>query len=642
MRLNHGLVTLLAVVICMTILPITSQANSNAQQIDSDDLSAWASEFFVEQLPAHNIPGAALVVVQDGEVLLLDAYGEADPINGVPFDPQQTVFDTASITKLFVYLSVLQLLEEGLIALDDPVNQYLGAYQVPEGFGVPVTIKHLMLHTEGFEETLLRIAIDGSESTAPTMTTEEFLLTRPIAQTHEPGTVLTYGSQATIVAAYLVERVTGQTLTNYVHENFFEPLDMERTAIVQPVPPDLRDDLTPGYLYQDGEYIVHPNMFWHVPAGGGISSTAADMSHLLIALTNGGSYDGHPLVTEDTMQMLYMAGYRPHPEMPGTTYGMLEYIENGQRMVRRDGNAPATINRLVVLPEANLAWFLVSNGDNSELRNTFDTALLDRYFPAGDPDPTIADSVDDVERFIGPYRMTQFNDTSITRLQVWFAGQLNVSANADGTLTITPSGFGDAYGGFEGPTHIRQIGPLLFERVDAPGYIAFVEDNSGDIAYLYSGSGYLGSYYPLPWYEQFWFQFGVAIVTGIVLLSTVVWFFVQRPQSGLARWAHHWGWAVALIGLAVLGGTFPAIFLPEMTPSGFPGYIYEVSSMTVAFLTVALLLIPLSVGQVLFTTLLWLRWQGSMLLRVHSLMIAAAALLLLWQANLWNLIGYQY
>lgn len=626
-----------------------AQGSDSARALTSGDLNEWVTPFLEDRLSSHQIPGAALVVVRGGEVLLIDSYGFANPEAGIPFTTERTVFDIASVTKLFTYLGVMQLVEEGRIRLADPVNSYLSAYTVPERFDVSTTVEHLLLHTEGFEEALLRIATDGSDGATPTMSTEAFLLSRPVAQTRIPGTLLTYGSQATIVAAYLIEEVTGQSFSEYVDERLFGPLAMDRSTLVQPVPPELRSDVTPGFIYDDGRYRPHPNMFWHVPAAGGMSSTAENMSHLLVALTSGGRYAGQEIITPQTLRKMFQTGFRSHPNLPGSTYGFLEYWENGQRMVRRDGNAPATMSRLAVLPEADLAWFLVYNADDDgALRNAFDTAFLDRYFPSATQrdlalraDARPRGTPVDLRRFEGLYRMMQFNDSSLMRLQVWFAGQLTVEADSDSTLTIRASGFGDAYGGFEGTTRLRRIGPDLFERIEEPGRVAFHDEN-GEITRLYSGSGYLGAYYRLPWYERGWFHLGVASVVALTFLSTIGW--VGRPStpSRLLRWTLRWNGAASMVGLVVLAGAIPAVFLPGMTPTGFPGYIYEVSPVTRGLLTVGLLLIPLAVGQLVLLALLWRRRAGSIWLRVHTTLVTTGSVLLLWQAAFWNLLGYQF
>lgn len=142
-------VWLLALVVFVSSRPATilAQDSDHGTQIDAGEVAVWATAFFEEHLPASHIPDAGLVMVQDGEVLLIACYGEANPITGTPFDPQCTVFDIVSVTKLFTYLSVMQIIEQGRVAPDDPVNPYLGAYRVPQPFGIPVTVKHLMLHT---------------------------------------------------------------------------------------------------------------------------------------------------------------------------------------------------------------------------------------------------------------------------------------------------------------------------------------------------------------------------------------------------------------------------------------------------------------------------------------------------------------
>lgn len=148
----------------------------------------------------------------------------------------QTVMEWGSVTKLTVWVSVMQLWEQGRIDLNEDIQVYL-----PEGFlknlryEKPITMLDLMNHTAGFEEVAFGLYADDAESI---LSLEEALSRCQPVQRFEPGTVQAYSNYGAALAGYLVERISGQPYDAYAKEHIFEPLGMQHTAIA----PDLSDN----------------------------------------------------------------------------------------------------------------------------------------------------------------------------------------------------------------------------------------------------------------------------------------------------------------------------------------------------------------------------------------------------------------
>ena len=98
------------------------------------------------------IPGAAFVFVRDGRTVYERGYGVSDVSDGTPVDPAETIWPIASITKLITSVAALQLVERGLLALDEDINRYLVRVQVPSQGYPPLTLRHLLSHTSGLDE----------------------------------------------------------------------------------------------------------------------------------------------------------------------------------------------------------------------------------------------------------------------------------------------------------------------------------------------------------------------------------------------------------------------------------------------------------------------------------------------------------
>jgi CubicO group peptidase (beta-lactamase class C family) len=138
-----------------------------AASLDARDVEVFMNGFINAQLSAHHIAGATVAVVKDGQVILVKGYGYADYANLKPVDGQTTLFRVASIGKLFVWTSVMQLAEQGKIDLNADVNTYLNTFKIPDDFGKPVTMLNLMTHTAGFEDGTRDATVDTLERLQP-------------------------------------------------------------------------------------------------------------------------------------------------------------------------------------------------------------------------------------------------------------------------------------------------------------------------------------------------------------------------------------------------------------------------------------------------------------------------------------------
>ena len=174
--------------------------------------------------------GMATAVFDKGGTIYQGNFGFMDKEKGLKTD-DNSVFEWGSVTKLTVWVSVMQLWEEGKIDLEEDIRTYL-----PEGFlrnlryDKPITMLNLMNRQSGFDEAPLYM--QGGKSL------EDLLLQYQPIQSFEPGTTTAYSNFSTGLAAYIVERISGQFFVDYAHKHIFQPLGMERTAIAQ----DLSDN----------------------------------------------------------------------------------------------------------------------------------------------------------------------------------------------------------------------------------------------------------------------------------------------------------------------------------------------------------------------------------------------------------------
>jgi len=126
---------------------------TSAHPLTADDVNAWLDGFMSYSLAKDDIAGAVVVVVKDGQILTQKGYGYSDVASHKPVDPDKTLFRPGSVSKLFTWTAVMQLVEQGKLDLDKDVNTYLD-FRIPPYNGKPITLRNIMTHTAGFEEVV--------------------------------------------------------------------------------------------------------------------------------------------------------------------------------------------------------------------------------------------------------------------------------------------------------------------------------------------------------------------------------------------------------------------------------------------------------------------------------------------------------
>src|SRR6266566_225986 len=209
-----------------------SKTNETPHEMMVADVQAFLDGFMPMQLERENIAGAVVLVVKDGKVLFAKGYGYSNVEKKAPVTVEGTLFRPGSISKLFTWTAVMQMVEQSKLDLDHDVNDYLD-FKIPAKYGKPVTLRNLMTHTPGFEEQIKDLI---NEEGAPVATLHDHLARYAPERIFPPGTTPAYSNYGAALAGYIVERVSGQPFNDYVAANIFKSLGMTRSTFVQPLP----------------------------------------------------------------------------------------------------------------------------------------------------------------------------------------------------------------------------------------------------------------------------------------------------------------------------------------------------------------------------------------------------------------------
>ena len=532
---------------------------ASGAQITPSDVEAFSDGIMPMGIAQGDIAGAVVVVVKDGQIVLAKGYGVSDTKTRTPVDPVRTLFRPGSVSKLFVWTAVMQLADAGKIDLDKDVNAYLD-FTLPAPFGKPVTMRNLMTHTGGFEETFRPLLIGDPNMIDPLGTTVKDSLP---AQIFPPGQVPAYSNYGASLAGYIVQRVSGEKFEDYVQHHILAPLGMAHTTFVQPLPRALAPDMSKGYDLASGPATPF-EMINLVPAGA-LSASGTDIARFMLAhLANGGA-----ILSPAATAKMHGVAFAPFSALNPMAYGFYRDDMNGRAIIAHGGDTGVFHSELRLIPDVHTGMFLSMNSNGianaaSHLRDMFVKGFMDRYFPApkAAPLPMLASARADGERIAGAYIVSRRAESNFAALLVLLS-PASVWVNDDATISLslvdTPA---------HQPKRFREIHPFIWQEVNGK---SLVQANMWDGRVAMIGTDEFGPIMALQpagvanaaW--DTWLLFGtLAMFAAAVIFwpvkAVLRWRF-QRPlpYEGRARTLYRATRVVALIDLIFLAG-FPVVF----------------------------------------------------------------------------------
>ncbi|MGC1416443.1 MAG: serine hydrolase domain-containing protein [Candidatus Acidiferrum sp.] len=455
-----------------------ANAEAKAPVLTADDLGAFLDGFMPQEIEHADIAGAVIAVVKDGQLVLAKGYGYADVAKKTPISPETTLFRPGSISKLFTWTAVMQQVEQGKLDLDRDVNDYLD-FKIPPAFGKPITLRDIMTHRSGFEETAKDLFVGSAEDLRPL---PQYLQAHMPARIFPPGTTPAYSNYATTLAAYIVERVSGQDFNDYVEQHFFKPLNMTHATFRQPLPEALKPFMSDGYQLGSGE--AKPFEYVQVAPAGSLAASAVDMTHFMIMHLQNGRYGDVQILKPETAIEMHARQAGWPPAMNAMCLGFYEQLENGHRVISHGGDTVYFHSDLFLILDANVGIFVSYNSAGRgeiDARGLLYDKFMDRYFPAPPPnEPVLASAAQDAQSVVGDYEVSRRFETNVLAV---------TNMIGETKITFSPKDSTISMAGMKGlnqqPIHYREIAPMVFRDVDGKGKIAFVKDASGRrVAYI--------------------------------------------------------------------------------------------------------------------------------------------------------------
>ena len=453
------------------VAPAPAALATNAEVLGAERLfSAWMEG----QLAYRGIPGVAVGVVYDQQLVWSQGFGFADVKNRVPMTPQ-VKFRIASHSKMFAAIAIMQLREEGKIRLDDPVAKYLPWFKAkPAGDddGV-VTIEQLLSHTSGLQREA------GDHWTSFNFPTEDEIkrLYSDRQAAFAPNVRWKYSNLAFAVAGLVVEQITGQKWATYVQQQMLVPLGMSATSVDQNVP-----GLTVPYMRRmpDGSRDVLTFVDARgMAAATGMTSTVDDLAKFVSAQFRRGPRGGAQILSTGSWREMHRVRAVDETWQSGSGLGFDFLRVDNRTWVGHGGGYPGNTTHTLFQLNDKVGVIVLTNTNDSDPRQIAEQliatvgAAVIKAVPTRGPtvawDPSWA-------RFAGWYR-SAMGDSRVVLLN-----EKLVMISPTSTTVGTPS-------------TLEPLGGGRF-RLMAPGggsaigeVVRFVEAN-GAVTRMYVGDGY--------------------------------------------------------------------------------------------------------------------------------------------------------
>lgn len=310
-------------------------------------------EYIERQISMLNAPGIAIGLTHRERILHVGGYGLANLETGLPVEVD-TLFQIGSISKSFTSIVLLQLQEQGLLDINDPVTKYLPWLEISSEYN-PITLRHLMSHTAGI--------ISGSDDTVSAFT--EAWNLRYTKATAPPGEMFHYSNSGYKLLGLVMQTILGQNIADILHKRILDPLGMHATLPV--IRSEARSKLAVGYspFYDDrplpASGLLAPATWLESDtADGSICSTAEDMCRYLQALLKQGAGLINPKSFEQLIKPVISTGDDTH----GEHYGLglaIQHIDEHRVICHSGGMVGYTADMLADL-EADLGVIALTNG----------------------------------------------------------------------------------------------------------------------------------------------------------------------------------------------------------------------------------------------------------------------------------------
>jgi len=323
----------------------------------SPEVLSRVEAYVAEQFNHAKVPGLAVAVAVEGEILLARAYGTADLASGTPATTE-TAFEIGSITKSMTATAILQLRDRGLLDLDDPVRRHLPWFRVGHGKeSDQITVRHLLCHASGLPTKLTYLVMeypDSAEAAGRALVKERLQ--------SKPGAKFAYANIGYTLLGLIVEALSGRPWAEYVQHEILDPLGMAHSRADYRAGQGL--DMTTPYAWQVGVrrliagWLRHPSM----AAAGSLTVCSAKDLVRYGAFHLG--YGPRDLLSEASLEEAHTGLVDAGPGVRYALGWVDQRSKSGERVVWHNGGTEGSTACLMLNPTQHVAVAVLVNSQS--------------------------------------------------------------------------------------------------------------------------------------------------------------------------------------------------------------------------------------------------------------------------------------
>ncbi len=588
---------------------------------------------------ADQYPPGMMIAVATRDGVFVKAYGLADAGNNIPAT-EETLFRIASISKTFVWTAVMMLVDEGKLALDADVDSYLKTVKVGARGLAPVTLRDLMAHRPGFEDTLG----DFFQSKSGRSFEEALGHTRP-KRVARPGERTSYSNWGTDLAAQIVADVTGTPFDVFVATRILKPIGMSSTIQHDPRSisgealndPALEARLAAPHRLEGGA----PTVMIHdaldpLHASGAIALDARDAGRWLRFLLNDGVADGKRLLSPEAFARMRTRAFRDRPFAPDFAHGFMETEIGGAITFGHGGTLSGFISDMTIAPSLGVGVFVAVNGAESpRLPDLVSRYVIEQFaraesYPAMWAVKATPEMIEKAKSAAGAYlpnRRVYSRFEKVTAL----GSEIKLAAKDDGSLVVTSGGKATRYYPLSDDLWSNRSRDRLYVYRDEAGAPLRISAAMGTmtadrVAFLASSDAFN------------------AAIGAVTLFSLLAFLGAWRRQGrevettrlgkrlAVGHATSAFLWIAFVVALIVVSASLAEKDLADFQADGWPPAPLIAAIVTSHLAALGAVAAAIGVFPVLVGSG-WSVWR-----RAHYLLFVAAGLFAVWQLAIWKAI----
>jgi CubicO group peptidase (beta-lactamase class C family) len=385
----------------VTLLFALSWSSAAQTTVGNKDLTAAINALLAETFKP-NEPGAAVIVVKDGQTVFRKGYGMANLELGVPVEPDM-IFRIGSVTKQFTAVAVLMLAEQGKLSLTDEITKFLPDYPTQ---GHKITVEHLLTHTSGVK-SYTELPEFGQQMRKDLSLKELIDTFKDKPMDFAPGEGWHYSNSGFVLLGAVIEKASGQTYADFVEKNIFAPLGMTHSFY------DKTQRVIPrrvaGYGKTNDGYANAAYLSMNLPhAAGSLISSVDDL-----ALWDAALYT-EKLVKQESLRRAWTPFKLNNGKSTGYGYGWGISMLEGQRMIAHNGGINGFSCDTLRLPESHVYVAILTNRNTGTANLTKKLALLAIGKEWREP-VAIKLPAATLDKYAGVYRLNEKQEAVMTR-----------------------------------------------------------------------------------------------------------------------------------------------------------------------------------------------------------------------------------